>query len=414
MCGQCVLHSTGMTCPMNCPKTLRNGPCGGVRPDGHCEVKPEMRCVWVKAVERAPKTPWAHEIHDLRPAGRQPALEHVVVGEPAHEARQGRAEGLACRGLRRRSPPGRFVVTAELLTVNTGGLDAVRERFAPFEDWVDAVNATDNTAAHAHASPLAVAIALKQLGMEPVMQLVCRDRNRLALQAEIAGAALHGIENICCLTGDDVTAGDEPEARRVFDLDSIQLLAIADAMRNGRYLSGRKIDPPPHLFLGAVENPRRAAVRPPRRPRAEEGARRRALPPAPGRASSPSRSRRFMARGGREGARRAVRRSCRRSASSRSPRALRFIDENVPGISVPAETDRALRARRRPRGRVLRGRLRARRARALAARASRGLHLISFRNEAGIARLCRRLGIPTRARKGDEWRRFSSRRLGRS
>ena len=89
------------------------------------------------------------------------------------------------------------------------------------------------------------------------MQLVCRDRNRLALEAEIAGAALHGIENICCLTGDDVTAGDEPEARRVFDLDSIQLLATATAMRGGRYLSGRKIDPPPHLFLGAVENPRR-------------------------------------------------------------------------------------------------------------------------------------------------------------
>ncbi len=88
------------------------------------------------------------------------------------------------------------------------------------------MNATDNTSAHAHASPLAVAIALKQLGMEPVMQLTCRDRNRIALEAEIAGAALHGIENICCLTGDDVTAGDEPEARRVFDLDSIQLLAL--------------------------------------------------------------------------------------------------------------------------------------------------------------------------------------------
>src|SRR4051794_12295349 len=67
MCGQCVLHSTGLTCPMNCPKQLRNGPCGGVRPDGHCEVKPEMRCVWVKAVERSRKLPWAEEIHDLRP-----------------------------------------------------------------------------------------------------------------------------------------------------------------------------------------------------------------------------------------------------------------------------------------------------------------------------------------------------------
>jgi len=67
MCGQCVLHSTGLTCPMNCPKTLRNGPCGGVRPDGGCEVKPEMRCVWLKAVERSQKLPWSEEIHDLRP-----------------------------------------------------------------------------------------------------------------------------------------------------------------------------------------------------------------------------------------------------------------------------------------------------------------------------------------------------------
>ena len=87
------------------------------------------------------------------------------------------------------------------------------------------------------------------------MQLVCRDRNRLALEADIAGAGLHGIENICCLTGDDVTAGDEPEARRVFDLDSIQLLATASALASGTYLSGRKIDPAPRLFLGAVENP---------------------------------------------------------------------------------------------------------------------------------------------------------------
>ena len=133
---------------------------------------------------------------------------------------------------------GRFVVTAELLTVNAGGLDAVHERFAPFGDYVDATNATDNTAAHAHASPLAVAIALKQLGMEPVMQLTCRDRNRLGLEAEIAGAALHGIENICCLTGDDVTAGDEPEARRV--------RPRLDPAARARFLDGAR-----HLSLGA-------------------------------------------------------------------------------------------------------------------------------------------------------------------
>ncbi|MEO6820956.1 MAG: methylenetetrahydrofolate reductase C-terminal domain-containing protein [Candidatus Nanopelagicales bacterium] len=72
MCGQCVLHSTGMTCPMNCPKTLRNGPCGGVREDGHCEVKPEMRCVWLKGYERSKSMPllpkvWREEFNDLRP-----------------------------------------------------------------------------------------------------------------------------------------------------------------------------------------------------------------------------------------------------------------------------------------------------------------------------------------------------------
>ena len=68
MCGQCVLHDTGLTCPMTCPKTLRNGPCGGVRPNGHCEVKPEMRCVWVKAYDRSQRLPvWRSHIHELRP-----------------------------------------------------------------------------------------------------------------------------------------------------------------------------------------------------------------------------------------------------------------------------------------------------------------------------------------------------------
>ena len=112
------------------------------------------------------------------------------------------------------------------------------------------------------------------------MQLVCRDRNRLALQADIVGAALHGIENLSCLTGDDVTAGDEPEARRVFDLDSPQLIAVARSLAEGRYLSGRVLDPAPRLFIGAVENP----GAPPFEYRADralkKAARRRALPAA--------------------------------------------------------------------------------------------------------------------------------------
>jgi methylenetetrahydrofolate reductase (NADPH) len=288
---------------------------------------------------------------------------------------------------------GRFVVTAELLTVNSGGLDAVHANYEPFEDWVDAVNATDNTAAHAHASPLAVAIALKQLGMEPVMQLVCRDRNRLALQADIAGAALHGIENICCLTGDDVTAGDEPEARRVFDLDSIQLLATAEVMRSGRYLSGRKLDPPPRLFLGAVENP----AAPPTGYRVDRAWKKvragaRFLQLQVSFDLAPLRA--FMAEAVSTGL--AERVAILPSICLvRSPNALRFIDEKVPGISVPPALIERCEAAGDPEAECFELACElADGARAIPG--VRGLHLISFRKEAGIARLCTRLGIPTR------------------
>jgi methylenetetrahydrofolate reductase (NADPH) len=291
---------------------------------------------------------------------------------------------------------GRFVVTAELLTVNSGGLDAVHELFAPYEEYVDAVNATDNTAAHAHASPLAVAIALQQLGMEPIMQLVCRDRNRLALEAEIAGAALHGIENICCLTGDDVTAGDEPEARRVFDLDSIQLLATANTMRNGTYLSGRKIDPAPRLFLGAVENPQ-APPQNYRVDRAEKKVRAGAqflqlqvgfeLGALEG----------FMAEAVATGL--AERVAILPSICLvRTAKSLRYIDEHVPGISVPPELIERVEGSADPEAECFEiGCELAEAARRIPG--VRGLHLISFRKEAGIARLCSRLNIPTRAER---------------
>jgi methylenetetrahydrofolate reductase (NADPH) len=294
---------------------------------------------------------------------------------------------------------GRFVVTSELLTVNAGGLDAVRERFAPYEEYVDATNATDNTSAHAHASPLAVAIALKQLEMEPVMQLTCRDRNRLALEAEIAGAALHGIENILCLTGDDVTAGDEPEARRVFDLDSIQLLVVAGQMAAGHYLSGRRIDPAPKLFLGAVENP----GAPPYDYRVDRalkkvraGARFLQLQVS----FRPELLEAFMA----EAVAKGLADRCALLPSIclvRSPRSLRYIDERVPGIEVPAALIERCERAPDPEAECFEVACElAEHARSLPGVA--GLHLISFRREAGIARLCQRLGIPTREARAND------------
>ena len=148
-----------------------------------------------------------------------------------------------------------LVFTAEFPVIDGEGFTKVEKYAKRLKPWFDAVNATDNTAAHAHASNVASAIAMKMHGIEPIMQVVCRDKNRLAIQADIVGASLHGIENICALTGDDVTAGDETEAKRVFDLDGPQLIRVASTLARGEYLSGRKLDPAPHLFVGAVENP---------------------------------------------------------------------------------------------------------------------------------------------------------------
>jgi methylenetetrahydrofolate reductase (NADPH) len=154
--------------------------------------------------------------------------------------------------VRERSRP---IVTAEFPSIDAGTIDTIADKLAPISPYVDAINVTDNPAAHVHASNVSMAIALQQLGAEPIMQVVCRDKNRLAIQADIVGAAMFGIRNICALTGDDVTAGDEPEARRVYDLDGPQLVAVATGISRGHYLSGREIDPAPDLLVGAVENP---------------------------------------------------------------------------------------------------------------------------------------------------------------
>ncbi|MDP1850907.1 MAG: methylenetetrahydrofolate reductase [Candidatus Planktophila sp.] len=146
------------------------------------------------------------------------------------------------------------VFTAEFPSVDGGGMASVERNAARLAPWFDAVNATDNPAAHAHTSNTTTAIAMKMFGLEPIMQIVCRDKNRLAIQSDMMGASLHGITNLSLLTGDDVTAGDEPEARRVFDIDSAQAINIARIMGEGKYLSGRPIKPAPDFYCGAVEN----------------------------------------------------------------------------------------------------------------------------------------------------------------
>lgn len=287
----------------------------------------------------------------------------------------------------------RPILTGEAPSVDGQTQEEFRERIGELALWVDAMNATDNTAAHAHASNVAVAIALRQAGVEPILQVVCRDKNRLACQADIVGAAFHGVFNVCCLTGDDVTAGDEPETRRVFDLDGPQLIRVATSLAHGRYLSGRPLDPAPPLFVGAVENP----AAPPLHYRPQRaakkilaGARFLQLQIC----YHPERLRAFVAALHEQGL-------TERAAILptivlvRSAGSLRFMDENVPGISVPAETIARVAGAGDPAEEAYLLALEQARD-ALSIPGVRGLHLTDFRHDGSLSRLCQDLGIPTK------------------
>lgn len=151
---------------------------------------------------------------------------------------------------------GEFAITAELNPPDSADPEDVLQRASVFDGWVDAVNATDGSGANCHMSSMGICALLTRVGYAPVMQISCRDHNRIAIQGNVLGAAAMGVCNVLCLTGDGVQAGDQPEAKPVFDLDSISLLQTLRVMRDeARFLSGRPITTPPRLFLGAAANP---------------------------------------------------------------------------------------------------------------------------------------------------------------
>ena len=198
-CRAVRLHSTGMTCPMTCPKrcaTVR----AAVREDGHCEVEPEMRCVWLTAYDRAATLP-------LLPRSVAPRSSTTCARRSTTGCNESSWANLVTGRDRGCGPAGLVAAMSsrlrELCQLVANPADRHRRAaddrrrrprrgaapLAPLARYVDAVNATDNAAAHAHASNVAIAIALTRLDVEPVLQVVCRDKNRLALQADILGAA---------------------------------------------------------------------------------------------------------------------------------------------------------------------------------------------------------------------------------
>jgi len=151
---------------------------------------------------------------------------------------------------------GQFAVTAETTPPDAADAGAVLARVGELKGVADAVNVTDGAGARAHMSGLAAAAILARAGIEPTLQLTTRDRNRLALQGELLGAAALGVPNVLCLRGDDLSVGDQPEAKAVQDLDSRGLLETACVMRDEGVLpGGRRLTPPPRLLLGAADAP---------------------------------------------------------------------------------------------------------------------------------------------------------------
>lgn len=151
---------------------------------------------------------------------------------------------------------GEFAVTAECGPPRGADAEVIRKKGSLLKDYVDAVNVTDNQTAIVRMSSIAASVHLLQMGLEPVMQMVTRDRNRIALQSDIMGAYSLGISNILCLSGDHQTLGSQPDALNVFDIDSIHLLRMVRTMRDeGKDMSGFALDHPPRMFVGAVANP---------------------------------------------------------------------------------------------------------------------------------------------------------------
>lgn len=245
-------------------------------------------------------------------------------------------------GLRAALRSGRFAVTAEIGPPRGADQDAIAGKAALLRGWVDAANITDNQSAYVRLTSLAGSVLAARAGVEPVMQLTCRDRNRIALQSELIAAAALDIPNVLLLTGDHPCFGDHPGAKPVFDLDSVQLVWTAHTMREeGRLLSGRSVDPRPNWLIGAVENP----FAPPLRFRAARLGKKIAV----GAEFAQTQFvfdvvmfQRWMA----EVRDLDLHRRCGVIAGVgpiRSLRALEFVKHKVPGIHVPDEVDRRLR-----------------------------------------------------------------------
>jgi methylenetetrahydrofolate reductase (NADPH) len=298
MCGNCILQETALICAMECPKGIRNGPCGGSTPE-HCYVDETRPCIWYRIYERAFKMgrqelllevlppldwdkvggeTWGDVINQVRKNGTSLVLQGLVSRDTAIRAKtwdgifrpvrqpewwQGDSEyhsptyGESASNLEQRLKAGEFVVTAEIQPPQTVSTTKLLKNILLVKPYVAAVNFTDNPSATPRMSSWACSSMAFQNGVEPIMQIVARDRTRIGLQADVIGANAMGVHNILCLSGDSMKMAPAPRGRMdIVDIDSVQMLWILRRMRDeGRYLDGREMKFPPKYFLGAAASP---------------------------------------------------------------------------------------------------------------------------------------------------------------
>jgi len=298
MCGNCLLQETAFICPMECPKGLRNGPCGGSTPE-KCYVDETRPCIWYKIFERSfkmgreemllevlPPLDWdktgTESWGDVYGQAKKVGVKNIISGFTSREEGsvtktldsifqpvrqpdwwQGDSEYHAPKytepasELERRLKAGEFVVAAEIappISINTKKL---KENIELIKPYAVAINFTDNPSATPRMSSLACSKLAVDMGAEPVMQVAARDRTRVGMQSEVIGANALGMRNILCITGDSMALGPTPRGvMNTLDMDSIQMLWILRRMRDeGKYLDGREIKTPPQYFLGAAASP---------------------------------------------------------------------------------------------------------------------------------------------------------------
>ncbi|MDP8216172.1 MAG: methylenetetrahydrofolate reductase [Candidatus Kaelpia imicola] len=162
--------------------------------------------------------------------------------------------------LRESLKKGNYVVTAEVAPPKGVNISGIRREADIYRGSVDAVNITDNQSSIMKASPLAIAKVLMESGVEPIYQITTRDRNRVAIQSELLGASILGVKNVLALTGDAIENGDHPQAKAVFDIDSVQLLDITAGLNKGVDSSGNKLNEPTDFFIGAASFPEASPV----------------------------------------------------------------------------------------------------------------------------------------------------------